>query len=455
MKETLQRALGAAPGTYQDIRWEEATVTTIQFVGRDLKEIAVHSRTGGHVRALAGGGWGTFSTSRLEGLEAALASATVAARLVGSSRDEPIRLAPVPVLEATYRPRPARDPRTVDLEEKVALARHYNDLALSHPRIQMTVTTYEEHVVRKVFASSEGAFIDQENILATISFSITAQDGSLTQSTRLSLGGSPDYAALPGQETLVETRMTETVDLLHAEPVRAGVYPVILDPGAAGVFTHEAFGHLSEADHLADNPTLRRTMTLGRTFGRPILNIVDHPAREGHPGSYMYDDEGVRGDKTYLIREGVLLGRLHSRQTAAQLGEPVTGNCRAKDYTFTPIVRMSNIYIEPGTSTFAGMVASIDDGLYLCGAAGGQTAGETFTFGVQRGYRIRDGRLGGMVRDIVLTGNLFTTLENITAIGNDLEMGKSGGCGKGGQILMASGHGCPHILISGLTIGGR
>jgi len=244
--------------------------------------------------------------------------------------------------------------------------------------------------------------------------------------------------------------------LLDASPPRAGIYPVILDPDEAAVFIHEAFGHLSEADGLQNNPAFREKLKIGTTLGREILNVTDDPTIPGHPGSYDIDDEGVAGVKTRLITDGVLTGRLHSRETAAEFGEPLSGNMRAVDAHFTPIVRMSNIFIEPGNSSFEEMVASIDDGYYLVGARGGQTSGDQFTFGAQWGYRIENGRLGGMVRDINMSGELFSTLRAISMIGSDLSFGERGGCGKGMpmQLNRKSGKGAPHIKIDRVTLGG-
>lgn len=119
---------------------------------------------------------------------------------------------------------------------------------------------------------------------------------------------------------------------------------------------------------------------------------------------------------------------------------------------------MSNILIEPGSSTFAEMVASIDDGYYLVGAKGGQTAGDQFSFGAMWGFRIRGGRLGRMVRDVNMSGELFSTLRGISRVGDDLHFAQSGGYGKGGggpiQMNRKSGKGAPHIKIDRVTLGG-
>ncbi|GAI83290.1 unnamed protein product, partial [marine sediment metagenome] len=115
-----------------------------------------------------------------------------------------------------------------------------------------------------------------------------------------------------------------TRDLIKAPKVNGGVYTVILDPQLSGIFAHEAFGHLSEADFVYENPQACEMMKLGRRFGPDILDIIDDGSSVGENGFTAYDDEGVKGEKTYLIKNGLLVGRLHSRETAERMEEKPT-----------------------------------------------------------------------------------------------------------------------------------
>jgi TldD protein len=230
---------------------------------------------------------------------------------------------------------------------------------------------------------------------------------------------------------------------------------VVLDPVLAGVFAHEAFGHLSESDFVYQNDRMRQVMVLGKKFGQKHLNIVDDPTLPRLRGSYKYDDEGTRTGGTYLIREGVLEGRLHSRETAARMGEKATGNARAINYLFAPIVRMSNTFIEPGSTSFEEILGDIEEGVYVKDCYGGTTSLEMFTFSGGEARMIRKGKLAELLRPVVLTGNVFTTLQNIDAIGNDLEMNQGGGCGKSGQYPLPVSIGSPHIRIRHCVVGGR
>jgi TldD protein len=200
---------------------------------------------------------------------------------------------------------------------------------------------------------------------------------------------------------------------------------------------------------------MQEVMVLGRQFGQKHLNIVDGAAIPGLRGSFGYDDEGTPARRSDLIREGVLVGRLHSRETAAKLGEAPTGNARALDYRFPPIVRMTNTIIEPGDMSFDEMIADIKEGVYARNWYGGQTSMEMFTFSAGEAFMIRNGKVAELVRPVVLSGNVFTTLQHLDAVGNDLDINQGGGCGKGGQSPLPVSNGSPHIRIQHCLVGGR
>jgi TldD protein len=268
------------------------------------------------------------------------------------------------------------------------------------------------------------------------------------------MGGSSGFALLRNQQALFDEKTALALELLQATPVTGGSYSVILNPNLAGVFTHEAFGHFSEADLIEDSPSMLEKLQLGAEIGDPGLSILDDPTRPDQLGFYKYDDEGVACRPVPLITNGILSGRLHSRRTAARFGEPLTGHAVAEDHRYGPIIRMGTIFIKPGQSDFNRLLDQLGNGLYLIDSLGGQTSGENFTFGAEYGYEVQNGRLGKMIRDINISGNLYQTLRNIKGIGNDLELSQLGGCGKG-QTNIRSCHGGPHILVKDVVIGGR
>jgi TldD protein len=253
----------------------------------------------------------------------------------------------------------------------------------------------------------------------------------------------------------VELVKKRAMDLLKSKKVESGTYTVLLNPNLAGVFAHEAFGHLSESDFIYENPKMQTVMVLGREFGPPFLNIIDDGSVAGLAGYTPYDDEGIKTGRNYLIMNGLLNSRLHSRETAGKMDENITGNARAVSPAYQPIVRMTNTFIDKGDYEFADLLASIDDGIYAVDYLGGMTNLEMFTFSSAYAYRIKNGKIGELIRDAVLTGNVFSTLHNITKIGKDLtHHGGLGGCGKGGQGGLPVSTGSPHIVIKDVMIGG-
>ena len=151
------------------------------------------------------------------------------------------------------------------------------------------------------------------------------------------------------------------------------------------------------------------------------------------------------------------MGRLHSRETAARMGEGPTGNARSVHFQHPPIVRMTNTYLDVGNAKFEDMIKDVELGVYAIDMVGGQTAMEMFTFSAAYGYMIRDGKVAELVRDVTLTGNVFETLMNIDMIGDDLDWTPNGpgGCGKGNQQPLRVGIGGPHIRIQNCIVGGE
>jgi TldD protein len=274
------------------------------------------------------------------------------------------------------------------------------------------------------------------------------------QTGRETFGSRRGYADLLNQENQVMGAAQRAVRALDLATVEGGSYTIVIDPILAGLFVHEAFGHLSEADMLYENPDMLETMSLGRRFGSEDLQIFDGAAPAGHRGSYLYDDEGVPASTTQLIHDGVLVGRLHSRETAGKLGETVTGNARCLDYHYPPLVRMTNTWIGRGKTPVSSLFDDIDVGIYAKNWQSGMTNGEMFTFTAGEAWMIRDGKIAEPVKDVTISGNVFATLADIEAIADDFAWDESGGCGKGGQSGLAVGCGAPSLRIKNAIVGG-
>ena len=453
MEDKIKKALGAGSADYIEIRLEQRTATTVHYVGKELEDIGTNDSIGGCVRALVKGGWGFVSFNDATQLERCVKMACEQARLVGRSA---MRLAPVPPAVDAVSTQVGEDPRGVSLEEKERLASAYNRIILSAKNVQTSSVVYRDYQANETIANSEGTHVQQETIFCGAALAAIARDGMNVQRAFESVGNLRGYRIVRGLEQTCEAVARRAVDLLTARQIEGGRYTVVVDPKLCGVFVHEAFGHLSESDFLYENPDMLELMTLGKRFGADELAIVDDPTIPGEAGTYRYDSEGTPGAKTYLIRGGLLSGHLHSRETAAKMGEQPAGNARAITSNYQPIVRMSNTYLEPRQVGFDEMVAGVDNGIYAVGALGGMTEMEMFTFSAGEAYAIRGGKVAEKLRDVVLTGNVKETLMNIDAIGSDLEFyGGLGGCGKGGQSPLRVSTGGPHIRIKNVVIGGR
>src|SRR5438105_4561909 len=410
---------------------------------------------GGFVRALAAaGGWGVASFTSLDRLDAMVARAVELSRAVRVTPS--IRLVDVAPHQADAILDLDGDVRGVPIAEKKRLLEAYNgELLAVSDRVVDTVASYRDEVSEYWYVNSEGTALHELRPEVTLSGTAVARrDGTIEKGLE-SIGLRRGWNSVQDKAAGFREAAERAVQLLDAPMVTGGAYPVILDPELAGVFIHEAFGHLSEADFVYENPQAREMMTLGRRFGKPALNVGDNGAAAGLRGTLPFDDEGTPTQDTPLIKEGILVGRLHSRETAATMGERATGNARAISFRHPPIVRMTNTYIANGRGSFDDLIRDVKLGVYACGAFGGQTLLENFSFTAAYGRMIRDGHLAELVKDVVLAGNLFQTLDRIDHIAGDFRWNQmGGGCGKGGQAPLPVTEGAPHVRIEEALVGG-
>jgi TldD protein len=401
------------------------------------------------------GGWGFASFNGEEDMAASLKLAVDSAKAAGIAVNTESRLAKVPVVVEDVCPDWVLHPEAITLDEKIRILANYHKQVLSYENIPAASVHYGETCTTIVFANSEGTFIRQEKLDLAGSISAQGRKGDVSAIQTVGFGSSIGIDKVLNLNAEIQKMCERTQKLLDAELMKAGTYTVICDPAHTGLFVHEAFGHLSEADDLYKNPAFLKAMTLGRVLGKPILNIYDTGDQMQNRGGLIYDDEGVKCEIAPLVKEGVLVGRLNSRQSAAQLDEKPTGSARALNFNFPPICRMRGTCIGVGESTFDDMLKDVKLGVYAVGSGGGETNGEMFNFAASYGIMIRDGKLAELVREVKLMGNVFTTLENIDMIGNDSEgRNGSGGCGKGAQAPLPTSGECPHIRIQNVVVGG-
>lgn len=455
-RSRIETALAKSRARFTEIRLEVTHGSRVVYRGQRLEAAQETRDRGGFVRCLAkNGGWGTATFNDIDQLERKVAEALACAEAISAERVDLADVAPV-ILE--QRAQLEQDFSGVPLREKVAFLKDLNERMLAaEETVASTRAIYADRVQTVAYGNSLGTWICEERPLIDLVCVAEAVRGDDVQTAAEARTlANRGFEALRGLDGLAETAALRAREQLDAAPVKGGVYPVILNPSLAGVFVHEAFGHLSESDFVFENEEAQKAMRLGRRFGRELLNIADSGVEEpgGHlPGTHAYDDEGVPMQRTQLVKDGVLVGRLHSRETAAKLGEDPTGNARAQDYNYPPLVRMRNTFIEAGETSFEDMISDVELGVYALKSRGGQTCLGNFSFSSAYAYMIRKGKIAEPVRDVILAGNLFETLENVSAVGNDFSWDCAGRCGKDGQS-MPVGMGSPHVRIERVVVGG-
>ncbi|GAA6620512.1 TldD/PmbA family protein [Scytonema sp. NUACC26] len=439
---------------YLMIRLEEAEGTDIMLRGDKVETLSEGISVGGQIRACYKGGWGFTSFNQLSTIRDRIEEAIAAARIVG---DEETVLAPIDIVQdICCLPLTGTNPRQIPLKQKKELCDRYTDLLKGFDRrITTTSVRYADSTQRVIIATSEKTYIEQSWVDMEIRFAATARNGETVQTGRETSGSRKAFEDFMNLDEQVKLAAQRAVAALSLPEVKGNTYTVVIDPILTGLFVHEAFGHLSEADMAYENPDLLEVMTIGRRFGSKELQIFDGAAPSGHRGSYFYDDEGTPATTTQLIQDGVLVGRLHSRETAGKLDEEPTGNARCLNYHFPPIVRMTNTWIERGKTPVEDLFSEIKEGVYARNWLGGMTNGEMFTFSAGEAWMIRNGKIAEPVKDVTLSGNVFQTLADIEAIGDDFYWDESGGCGKGGQNGLAVGCGGPSLRIRDVVVGGE
>ena len=260
-------------------------------------------------------------------------------------------------------------------------------------------------------------------------------------------------------ESLADELACEVVKGIEArfEAIRpkGGQMNVVMGAGASGILLHEAMGHAFEADFNRKGQSIFSDK-MGCKVCPEGVNIVDDGTVMFNRGSGNYDDEGVAGQKTYMITDGILTSYLHDRISAASYGVESTGNGRRENFRYNPIPRMRATYMESGNADPEGIIASVKNGIYVDEFSNGQVKiGEgDFTFYVKSGYLIENGRLTAPVKDINVIGNGPQALSDILAVGNDLKIDNgTWTCGKEQSVPVSCG--MPTVLISNLTVGGE
>ncbi len=458
--KSVQTALDLG-ASYADARFQTYDYELVRVENKRLKSYSSRTQSGIGIRVLINGAWGSSSVSLFskEALDEAVRSAVKMAKAAKRMVKE-VKLAEFKAVQAKAKSEYKLNPLDIPPEEKVSLALDANKFAWVRDEVKNADTRLGLSVDKRLFISSEGARVEIETVLTGLSHGSVAKangimEGVFHQESRVS---GFEFVQRFDWGEFVKDLSNLAVEAAKAKVPPPGTYPVVVDPELVGLLLHEAFGHASEGDLVASGESVL-VGKVGERVASELVTVVDEGIVNGgyyHP----FDDEGVPKIKTTVVDEGVLKGYLHSRETAAKFGVNPTGNGRAQDFENSPIVRQTNYYVKPGDHSFDELLEGIDHGFYIKGK--GSTGGQvdvgvgTFTFNVGPSYVIKNGRLEGLVRGVVISGMILETLKGVDAIGKDLEIHTSvfGGCGKNAQMVRV-GDGGPHMRVLKMVIGGR
>ena len=460
--------------SYADCRVVERTSQDIRAKNGDLDDISSGKDLGWGVRVLIDGAWGFASTYRFErnAVDATVERAVEIARASGMLRRTPVRLAPAPVVAVTWMTPVKKDPFLVSDNVKVGTVIAASK-AMMIPSVRSSLAMMAFLKETKTLATSEGSLIEQVIYESSASIQATAIEGTEVQRRTYpnSIFGdvrTEGYEHIEAEDIVaVAPRIAaEAVELLKAPPCPAGTTTIILDPTQLALQLHESGGHPLELDrvlcHEADfaGTSFLTLDKLGKfRYGSPHVNITGDATVPGGRGTFAFDDDGIPGGRTELVKEGILTGYLSSRETAGEMGWASSGACRADGWNRTPIVRMTNVNLEPGAFTLDGLIADTDDGLYLHTNKSWSIDDRrlNFQFGTEAGYLIKKGKIAGKVKNPIYTGITYRFWGGCDAVCNEDDWHVYGfPCGKAvpGQNGHV-GHGTSHARFRGVEVGVR
>lgn len=439
-------------GYYSDVRIENRFDTTLAFQDKKVRQVLERTEKRAFIRVYNGKMWYYSSVTDIDHIQKELDALYDLAEPAPDIDENPV-VRKFEVNKADVRKFNGENSvRNVSVEEKRAFTERYLDVAAEGKYTVMSNVMYMDKNYDFCFCSSKGAELRHDFQVAGIVVLMQLADGDRRESAYM-VSSASDFAGIKDPAEKIRKEYAESENfLLNSVPCEKGDFPVILSPKVAGVFAHESFGHKSEADFMVGDETMKKEWIIGKQIASPILSIVDSGLEEGS-GYVPFDDDGTAAKKTYLIEKGVLKGRLHSAVTADILGEELTGNSRALDCTFEPIVRMTTTYIEGGDSTFEELVSKVKFGYFIKDYKHGSGM-STFTIAPNKAYEIKDGKITRPVRISVISGNVFETLGLIDGLSKntEIEIDVTGGCGKMEQSPLPVGLGGPYVSVSRMSV---
>lgn len=458
-EQQLQSLVGTAlsrGGDFADLYFEHTTFFNLILRDGNVSSGGFHTDYGVGIRVLKGEKTGYAYSENLEmsemikAAEAASAIAQAGGSSLSYGRVSARTMPDLYPMQQNWRDMQASAflPFLLDLEKKITS---------KDSRIIKVMARLSDSVSDVLMYNSFGELTCETRPMGSLSVTVVFQKDGKTENR--SISRSFRMGAELISPALIEEIATEAVkgidERFEAIRPKGGQMSVVMGAGPSGVLLHEAMGHAFEADFNRKGQSIF-SEKMGTRVCPKGVNVVDDGTLTNNRGACGYDDEGVPGQKTYMVTDGILTSYLHDRISAAWYGVAPTGNGRRENFRYNPIPRMRATYMESGNAEPEGIIASVSKGIYVEELSNGQVKiGEgDFTFFVKSGYLIENGRLTAPIKDINIIGNGPQALADIMAVGNDLKIDNgTWTCGKEQSVAVSCG--MPTILVSSLTVGGE
>ena len=477
MRDIVIRAIDTAQqrgASYADARVVRFRSESVAVRNHNVEALASDESLGFGVRVIVDGFWG-FAASHKMTLDEADRVAAEAVRVAKASalvRGPKADIGPPQSVSGSYKTAVQKDPFAVSLDDKIALLLGVNETMMAVPNIVSAEGTLYCQREDKIFVSSEGSYVEQELYETGCGLEATAVDEGEVQN-RTYPNSVGRHQGTEGWEFVERydlqgnaARVAEEASaLLRAKTMAPGTTTVILDGSQVALQIHESCGHPIELDRVLGTEaafagtSFLTTDQLGKLmYGSSIVNMTADATIPGGLGTFGFDDEGVPAQSTPIVRDGLFVGYLTSRETAASLGGRSNGTMRADGWNRIPLIRMTNVNLEPGEWTLADMIADTDDGIYMETNRSWSIDDKrlNFQFGTEIGREIKNGKLGDLVKNPTYTGITPRFWGSCDAIGNRDQWVVWGtpNCGKGQPEQVAhTGHGASPARFRNVQIG--
>jgi len=477
MRDLAMRALDTAKqrgADYADVRIVRLRSESVAVRNRNVESLTADESLGLGVRVIVGGYWGFAATHRMtaDAADAAAAEAVRVAKASGAVRGPRADIGPPQASSGSYRTPVQKDPFSVSLDDKIALLLRVNESMQAVPNIVSAEGNVYCQREDKIFASSEGSYIEQELYETGCGIEATAVDEGEVQNRSYpnSVGrhqGTEGWEFVERYDLAGNAQRVaeEARELLSAKSLEPGTTTVVLDGSQVALQIHESCGHPIELDRVLGTEAAFAGMSFLTTdklgsfmYGSPLINMTADATIPGGLGTFGFDDEGIAAQSTPIVREGRFVGYLTSRETAAALGQRSNGAMRASGWNRIPLIRMTNVSLEPGTWTLADMIADTDDGIYMETNRSWSIDDKrlNFQFGTEIGREIKHGKLGALIKNATYTGitpKFWGSCDAIADRDHWVVWGTPN-CGKGQPEQVAhTGHGASPARFRNVQVG--